>query len=249
MEQLIFLAIVGIFALGKWLLENRGSSGGFGGFGGSGETRRDDSATGRQPERQAIPPRGDSEEERMRRFMEVLGLPPGSAPPAPAGPARKEQKVEDIGSAPGKRTSPSPAPPARRFRPAKYPMGGDNPWGNVRPKKTQTTQREQEQPARPAPPVRREELRGELRQAPQLPAAPASALFEQKAPDGPPELLSVEEVAPPMELSEKEKKEPSAAGQPEAFSSLHARLRHPDALRDAFVLREILGPPKALQAP
>src|SRR5438067_11502763 len=67
MEQFIVLLIIGAVALVNWLSKQ-------------GFFEKKENAP---PEEQARPKRydGESEQERMRKFMEALGVPPGSAPP------------------------------------------------------------------------------------------------------------------------------------------------------------------------
>ena len=63
MEQLFVIIIIGAIALVKWLTSGAGENAG-------------------EPESGAPFPRGkNDEEERMRRFMEALGVPKGTAPP------------------------------------------------------------------------------------------------------------------------------------------------------------------------
>lgn len=72
MEQLVIVLIVGAVALVKWLMK-------------AGENKEPDQTS---PTPSAFGParRDDGETERMRRFMEALGMPPGSAPPARKAP-------------------------------------------------------------------------------------------------------------------------------------------------------------------
>ena len=242
--QLIILALFGAIALGKWLLENAGKppedSGGT-------DRRSDEEAMGpgMPRHRQAIPPRGESEEEKMRRFMVALGLPAGEEPPRPPQPVQpplRSPVSERFPEPPAPRVERAPEPavppaPPRRIRPSQTPMGGPNPWGMNRPK-----------PARPPQPKR----------LPQPPVLEPASVFKTPEPEEIPlsvplsvsmpsiesESASVQAVAPQMEVSSSFGQ--AATGQSSA-ASLLPKLRNRNALREALVLREILGPPKALQ--
>jgi len=100
MDQLILIVVVGVVAFVKWFLENAGQS-------------APDKPRPPSPRPLRTDPgdanRTESEAERMRRFMEALGLPPDAVPPAPTRKplptARKGRPVDPF---------PRPAAPAHR---------------------------------------------------------------------------------------------------------------------------------------
>ena len=215
MDQVLVLLLVGVFALAKWLIENRGGT----------EEPPDEERSGAEQHKPQTSAAPDSEEERLRRFMEALGLPPGSEPPS-----RPRPRVETR-----PHFEPAPKPP----RPTE-----------ARPKRRQIPVQLPKKPERRqiAPPSR--------------PIAPQEAL---------PEVLSTGTSAPAMEVSsipeltfaspESYVQEPESMGaaaldvakaaqRPAAGGRVPRRvqLRDPAALRQAVILREILGPPKSLQS-
>jgi len=160
----------------------------------------------------------ESEEERTRRFMEALGLPPGSVPPPkmtrpPAQQPAPRTLMTPVAPASIPRLFPS-APPPSPAPPA--------PW-----------------PQEPAAP-----LLGR-----QNPARESSPPSETKKP------LSVGN-APPLSvplyrLDLPFTKAPTTSSEPapgEVLDALRMELRQRGALRKAFIVREIIGPPKALQS-
>ncbi len=89
MEQLVILLVVGVIAFAKWVIENALKG------------KDDDGSIDPvpplpRPRRPVSEPQ--SEEERMRKFMEALGIPAGSAPPRPVEPRRlkKEPFAEKV---------------------------------------------------------------------------------------------------------------------------------------------------------
>jgi hypothetical protein len=83
MQEWQILLFVALFALLRWILR----SGGLGKLLGSGDEGRQP-PTSRQPTTRAK--REETEEERVRKFMEALGVPPAEAPPRRVtSPARK----------------------------------------------------------------------------------------------------------------------------------------------------------------
>ena len=76
-----------------------------------------------EPERPVVPdqqiPRGtetQSEEDRIRRFLEALGQPPGTAPPPKVAPRQRVQPTVFLPNLPPLTTAPPPLPPT--FAPA-----------------------------------------------------------------------------------------------------------------------------------
>lgn len=217
-EQLIVVLVVGAVALAKWFFENAGR------FQGGDEP--EDAPQHPQP-RPLQRPRNlahpeESDEEKMRRFMEALGLPPESRPP-PA-PVRKPA-AEPVVTKP--RRSPSPVEPAKP-RPVSQP---------VRPHIAPT-----------------------LDTGGPLPEIPKTASVSETAPAS--EIVTIPQMvfASPEQLLERPQtrvESPSArrssAASPRrqaggATGSLKEQLRTPAALRNAILLREILGAPKGLQS-
>lgn len=145
-----------------------------------------------------IPRSGDTqtEEERIRRFLEALGQPATSTPPRKVSP--KRQVVETL-----KRLSEPMLPPLVTVPPPLPPV----PISTVTPPPIPTSL--MEEPV--FTPAMVQEVGFEVRD---LSAQTSSELF------------------------------PAAAEQ----QSLLLKLRSPQGLRDAIVLREIFGPPRSLQA-
>lgn len=197
MEQLFVLLVFGAIALAKWAIERAGSG---------------TDAAPPKPPRAGGPavrrtPAANSEEERMRKLMEALGVPPGNVPPRrvapraqtperPLAPVRPPASpMYDIGPRPRRRSIPAEAAP-------------------VRPREVVVVQA--------PPPVA----------APARPAAPApeSAPLEPAVA----EFLQTETIQTPF----------PAVRSPAA--DVRALLRTNATLRDAIVLREVLGPPRGL---
>jgi len=218
MDQLIVILVVGALALGKWLFEN------------SGRFQGDEPESPSNPTQPRLPtartlrpdPGEESEEEKMRRFMEALGLPPESAPP-----------------------------PVRR-QPAAKPAMKQQPQEPVTPPRKEP--RRLAQPARPkiAPPL---ETGGPI------PTLPKTASVAETAPSM--EVTSI----PTMTFAQPEQAAQGAQAVEKAASSarqssvptqqkqvstaqatLMEQLRNPAGLRNAIILREILGTPKGLQS-
>jgi hypothetical protein len=176
---------------------------------------------GTPPRPRAARPPGESEEERYRRFMEAVGLPPGGAVPPPVKP--RAQTVR------------GPLPTINP--PADLPMPG-------------RLKRVPPLVARPALQPRPQTV---LRRVPADPA-PAAALSPAQAPE--PVKSYFEAITPVQQVQALASTGPAVAvAAPAAVvdttlssaSSLLARLRDPGSIRQAIILREILGPPKALQ--
>lgn len=177
------------------------------------------------PPRQPPAPRpvqqGESEQERMRRFLEALGVPQGQQPSPPIIPA------------PVQRPKPAPAPVQQRPAPQPRPV--------QRPQTTQTVR----QPA-PRPVVAEPEemqLAGRLEE-------PATAVENVgKAFDAMAGGVVVSQIEVPTQNTEVTARgvvDGTQHTSPTAVSgkAIHAMLRSPDSLRTALVIREILGPPR-----
>jgi len=178
--------------------------------------------TGPRPPRQAEQP--DSEEERMRRFMEAVGLPGGGA--GGAGGAVKPPPVVR----PRPQAQLRPLPPIQPPGETSYPTPG-----RLRRARTDTPP-----VMRPAPaPIQRV---APVQQAPSVQPAMRSVEaaprpISQKVPEAPPVAAVFSAYAQ------------DATPAPEVYTSrgLLLDLRNPQTVRQAIVFREILGPPKAFQ--
>lgn len=224
-DQLILLLVVGAVALGKWFFENAGR------FQGGDEPT--DEAPRPQP-RPAPRPRNlahpeESDEEKMRRFMEALGLPPESAPPPltpvykPSGQAaaerlrRRRPPAAPVKAAP----APTPAPTPRPDRPHIAPTLDT---GGPLPEIPKTASVSETAPA------------SEVLSIPKMTFVEPEQMIE-RAPTG-----SVGKPASRAPSATKPQPSEGAAG------VLRDQLRTPEALRNAILLREILGEPKGLQS-
>ena len=171
---------------------------------------QDNSAIRQQPEvrRPVAPQQKESDEERMRRFLESLGVP--SAPQAPT--VRKPQPVR----VPEMR---KPTPPVNRPRPP-----APKPVFIPEPEEMALAGRLEE----PASSI--EGVGAEFDRMASGVVLPAMA-----------ELATRPDVAAFTEVSGDSQAQPTAV----TTKSIHAALRSPDMLRTAFVLREVLGPPRS----
>jgi len=263
------------------------------------------------PDHRAAPPPGNrlgesDKEEKMRRFMEALGLPPDELPPEP-GPFPPEARREvpnHRAATPTGGTSEEVPPLMVPRAPRQHPMGpGPNPWASTSQPSPgggggETTPYEERMAARRRELEKLKEARAQRKQqsAPRsspaptapvsvpdaTPAAPSTTAAKQEAvpeplfspllPETSPfaseplttsatmaagaevlrESFDVERVGerafitlePPRASTTSAK---SSSTTPEAAGPLMARLRDPAELRRAFVLKEILGRPKALE--
>ncbi len=192
-DTLIFLVLAGIALIFKWLSSQ-----------GSADAEKPDSpAAPNEPAPRSTVPRApaQSEEERVRRFLEALGAPPGSQPPAPVRPRQVAPRAAVVPTAQAprakvKRSWAQPLPPL-----VTTPEGEPLPPLMTAPK--------------PAPPML-------------VPAAP---------PPGP--------ATAPRGVVRQSPVQPATS--PRAVS-LGEMLRGRGRARDAMILREILGPPRGLQA-
>jgi hypothetical protein len=206
--SVVTLLIMVVFALINWAASKLKSS-----------TEMRPKQSGSRPEQ---PPEANSEEERMRKFMEALGLPAGSAPPL----RRRETPPPLRQPAPTRRAGVPPIPPfvsgpsPERRRPTPSPAPPPVP-------------RKKSADEQPAPHLRVEEIA----LAPLVtPTVPEFATVSSTISAMPGEHLQ------PLELGRSIGPElsPLAVHVRKAFSS-------PLELRSAFVLREVLGPPRSLQ--
>jgi hypothetical protein len=184
--------------------------------------KRDSNETSSSPEPQ--PPRPiqraprESDADRIRKFLEALGQPPSSSPPPPVLPRT------DI--------------PPRRLAPVQPPPVIPGRWRlpRQRAEKADVTQKESPAPEQPS--------RLQQMVPPPVPA-PAAPAFEVH------EALPIELQQPPITKSPIE-----SYAAPQAFGvtkradfgrNIAALLVSKSGLREAILLREILGPPRGLQ--
>ena len=221
MEQIFFLILLAVVGLLRWISQMA-------------EEKRNREAEKRAP---GIPPLNtpvqrapaETEEERVRRFMEALGVPTTNAPIPKAEPTRETPKP--------------PAAPKRKVNPIDpFPRGGFPPITTA--------------PAPPPPPL--PQAPPLVPQPPRVPAAPSplpvgppplptreTTMFAP-TPAAEFEVRDVTEAIdelPPTGRGQLAAEKRGAARE----SALAARLRSPEGLRDAIVLLEIFGPPRSMQ--
>ena len=199
-DLVIFLVLAGVALLVKLV-------------GNAHESQGTDSETPAAPNEKArsLPPLrapAESEQERVRRFLEALGVPEGSAPPPPVRPR--------------------PAAPRRVITPVQkqeqVPKAKRS-WAQPLPPLVSTPEDVTEPPPLVMVPVPEPE-----------PEPLASPLLEPVAPLTP-ALLPVARRSPPSPRPVTSKP-----------LSLGEMLRTSGSARQAMVLREVLGPPRALQS-
>ena len=184
-DTLIFLVLAALVLIFRWLTSQGGK----------------DEGKAETPPNEQLPrsrPPAETEEERVRRFLEALGVPPGTQPPPPVRPRR------DVTPKP----PPVPKPRVRRS------------W------------------AQPLPP-----LVTTPKEIPTLPL-PEPVVMESKP--------AAEIGFPPATLEVVSSPRPSRQSQMVApqrlpTTSLRALLRSPNTIRQAIILREIIGPPSGLK--
>ena len=225
MEQIFFLVLLAIVGLIRWLsqiaedkknreLEKRAAAG--------------EAASPAAPVQRAP---ADSEEERIRKFMEALGMPTSTTPPptrerkqAPPPAPRPAPKVQPIDPFPGPRGGlpipPVVVPPIFQQPPPPLPRPATVVPTSAPPLPTRETTALGDSPAKRAR------------------IDPMAAQFEVQQIDEPTEEASHSGGAGHGKRS--------AARQSSAFT-LAARLASQEGLRDAIVLREIFGPPRSMQ--
>ncbi len=175
--------------------------------------------------------RGESEEERMRKFMEALGLPPESARPISRREAPMTLRPAPDRQAHERPTQMRPVPPivARPVFPGPI---------STRPPRLPAAHIGMPKPPRPRS--------LDEADAPTLPVSQIH-LAPLQTPDVPEfETLSSVVTAIPFESAAEDADAPPAALSPAAEA--RALLRSPGSMRSAVVLREILGPPRGLQS-
>ncbi len=167
----------------------------------------------------ALGARGDSEEERVRRFLEALGIPADSeeakratTPP----PIRRQQRRE---------------PPARPEQP--------------KPKSTTSGFPRRQAPPPPPIPTRAEEPPPLVQTTTEIVPAVHVRTLEVKKADLPETFQTITSAVTivPVEAAAV----PTGGGTRPEGELWREALRSPQALRSAIILQEILGPPRSLQ--
>ncbi|MEP6809644.1 MAG: hypothetical protein ABI992_05325 [Chthoniobacterales bacterium] len=198
METTIFVVLVAVIGLVRWFaqaVEDKRNA----------EAAKRNPASGPAPSVTPAPPRAapQSEEERVRKFLDALGVPSANTPPPRVQPAT---------------IPPKPATAQRKFLPV-------DPF----PVPRATTRRLASPP--PLPTV--------VPLSPSVSSLPAPAGVVSASVRRP-------VLAPEFEVQEMGLAEVSARLDA-TITPLAARLATPQGLRDAIVLREILGPPRSMQ--
>jgi len=229
MDQLVVILVVGAVALGKWLLENAGK------LKGDDADSSQDIPTDSERRVTPVPRRPnlesassqESEEEKMRRFMEALGLPQGSVPPPSRKPVSQSTPLARQASKPLPAPRPHPRQMGRPIQPSSLPrrpqISRPLDTGGPLPTLPKTASVSETAPSM------------EVTSIPQMTfAQPQQAVQSAGAEVGAP-LMRSASSAPVMR-------------QQTAQATLREALRDPASLRKAILLREILGAPKGLQS-
>ena len=222
MENIFFLILLAVVALVRWLsqvAENKKNA--------EAERRAGLPQAGGAAPTQVQRAPAQSEEERIRKFMEALGVPTTSAPPPPVQPRRVEPE-----SPPAKRqflpVDPFPVPQARR---AEQPPPVAIPTTPAIPATPAP-------PPLPPPPLPSREttmFAEPIRQ--RAPRASTASEFEVQDVTG-----AAAEDLPADAAASGRRTAATAEGR-----GIAARLGTARGLRDAIVLREIFGPPRSMQ--
>jgi hypothetical protein len=225
MENIFFLILVAVIGLVRWIVQMA-------------ENKRNAEAERRAGTAQAAPNApvqrapAQSEEERIRKFMEALGMPTTDAPPPPVQPP------PIVTRAPEPRPPQQPAPPERRrtvqpLDPFPRPVF-QRPVVVVQP--PPVTSAPPPIPVRPPPPLPTRETSVLVEQASRTTATAAPEFT----------VRDVEEAAAEAFVTQ-ESRRASGAAVAASQPSLVERLGTHGGLRDAMVLREIFGPPRSLE--
>ncbi len=220
MEQIIFLALIAVVGLLRWLAQA------------AEEKKNKEAAKRTAPKKPNAPVErapAESEEERIRRFMEALGVPTASAPPQT--PPREVK----------------PPPPQKRPEPKRKYLPVDPfpvpPTSVPQPPVIST----------PPPPV----VIPPPEPPPRVTRTPAAPVITPPAPPPPQRTSAAFEVAE-IEWQSDETPQPSSSTSADPLvkqavvevpqRTWASRLAQPESLRDAIVLREIFGGPRSMQA-
>ncbi|MEI8233091.1 MAG: hypothetical protein WCH57_00220 [Verrucomicrobiota bacterium] len=230
MDQLIVVLIVGALALVKWLVENGGK------FQSGGDAGEDAPPAPRRPLGTPAEPstHAETDEEKMRRFMEALGLPANGVPPPAQRPVPRPSESQSV-------APPVPRPIVRRVeRPAFRPVTSA--------------------PAEPQPEPAHRSIAPPLETGGPLPKIPKSRPMSESAPAvqvtsfAPAAIARTQAsiAAAGAGVTPAKRQDAQPFGQPAPAVDLQMGLREqlgsPAALRRAILLKEILGEPKGLQS-
>ena len=227
--NLIFYVIAAVIGLISWL------------------TKKDEDAPGGPPKSPTVQrpkPAAQSEEERLRKFLEALGVPADQRPPTPVRRAAPPP-IPQAQAAPPVPRAPTVVPePLRETRkPAKqFPP----------PLPVQGPQRPFVPPIQPAPKPRKEYSLDE-KPAPTLPVEQIH-LEELQTADMPAFVTKSSQItAIPLQRSVALDEDDAYRTAPDGTAEwpadrLRKLVRSREDLRAAFLLREVLGPPRGLQA-
>ncbi len=193
-DTVIFLVLAGLALIFRWLTKQ-----------GSDDAEKPPPPPPNEPVRRAPPL---TEEERVRRFLEALGVPPGTQPPPPVRPRSVTPRRVVTP------TPPATLPKVRRS------------WAQPLPPVVTTPEDMSLPPLTTAPPPE-----------------PVVVLEAQPAPVVPPP-LPTPAAARPLTAPLARKAGPARAL---PIKSLGAVLRSRESIRQAIMLREILGPPRGLE--
>jgi len=230
-EKLIVVIIFGVIAFANFLIKkSREDSGEF-------SSPPEPPVIRRPPVQRRPAAQGESEEERMRRFMEALGMPPVAQPPpliqrpAVRQPAESGQVAKPVQAA-------QPSVQGSAARPnAGVPR---NPVPVVvRQRRTVVVPSAPRQTPPPIPAVAGVQSRATAsRPEPEASFSEASALPSQQE-------------SPDLAMPDQSVSEPVVAAAPVQSvdpMGIRAMLQNPANVRAAMVLREVLGSPRGLQA-
>jgi hypothetical protein len=195
LDNLLFLLLIAVALLFQFLAKAAGKAG-------KDQTRRTST-----PGTSAPTPRAptESDEERVRKFLEALGQPPTSRPPPPVLPRTNI--------------------PARPLAPVQPPMAPLSQLRREKPPKRETIPSE----------ISPQPVRGPAKVVP-----PTFEVREGPLPIAPPIIKAPGKTYEPVTSTIVKAKEPGR--------DIATLLASTSRLRDAIILREILGPPRGLQA-
>jgi hypothetical protein len=203
-ENLLFLLLVAVAVLFQVLAKAAGKAG-------KDQTRRTSTSIPRTPSPMPRTPM-ESDEDRIRKFLEALGRPATSKPPPPVAPRTNI--------------------PSRPLAPVQPPIVIPTPAWQL---KRERRKREVAAKEMPAPTVRRAE---EII-PPEITTAPVFEVHEGPLPSEPPPIIKAPAEAYPTATR-------IIAKTPR--TDVATLLVSTSGLRDAMILREILGPPRGLRA-
>ena len=223
MENIFFLILIAVVGLVRWLsqmAENKRNA--------DAERQAGSPAAGGGTAPPVQRPPAQTEEERIRRFMEALGVPTSSPPPPPVQP---------------RPATPQAPPPQRQFLPVDpFPIPRAQRAEAPPPPAVPTTPAiPAAPPPLPPPPLPTRETSVFAKPAPRHPAR-VSTTPEFEVQDV---AADAREDAGTEARAPKDRHAPAVTSQ--SRGGIAARLASPQALRDAVILREIFGPPRSMQ--